>query len=180
MDENSCEVEIWVALLDGYAHAAVGHDYCANDVAGLVRSQEGGDLRDFLGTRGAANGRLAAVFGQIGLAIGLDGVGDVGDGIARADRVYADAVGDGLQRQRAGQLRQRALGRGIGGNAGKALVAGVGANVDDGAGAGGHHRTHGGAGEQEGTGGIDRQHLVPFRQAHLGDRAIDDDAGVVD
>ncbi|XZW83639.1 hypothetical protein ACT4VD_05125 [Acinetobacter baumannii] len=36
-------------------------------------------MRDFLGTRGEADSRLAAVFGQIGLAIGLNGVGDVGD-----------------------------------------------------------------------------------------------------
>lgn len=62
------------------------------------------------------------MFCEIGLTIRLVGIGNVGHGVTRANRIDADAVAYGLKRQRACELCQRALGCGIGGNAGKCPI----------------------------------------------------------
>ncbi len=61
--------------------------------------------------RGMANGRGFAVLGKTTRAVADHASKDVGDDIADSDRVDADAVLDGFERERAGQLVQCTLKR---------------------------------------------------------------------
>ena len=55
---------VWLqvcCLLNDDAHTAISHYDRANDEAGFIRSDEGDDFRNFLGLRGAFDGRELAV-----------------------------------------------------------------------------------------------------------------------
>jgi hypothetical protein len=61
-------------LLDGDAHAAVGHDHRADHVAGAIRGQECHDFGNFLGVGCAPDRCFFSVLGQIGLAISTESI----------------------------------------------------------------------------------------------------------
>jgi hypothetical protein len=61
-DEVSICGSYWAGcLLNDDAHTTIGHDDGTHDEAGFFRGEEGDDLRDFLGLRGAFDGGKLSV-----------------------------------------------------------------------------------------------------------------------
>ena len=67
--------------------------------------------------------KLAAIFAEC--------IEEVCDDITRADGIYADAVLDGFEGQRARELREGPLGRCVSGDTREGLIAGIGAGIDN-------------------------------------------------
>src|SRR5690606_23498385 len=80
-------------------HAAVGHDHRAHHEAGALRGEKGHHLGDLLRLRGATDGGGLAVLGEESGAVVHNIVEDIGDHVADADGVDADAMLDRLQCQ---------------------------------------------------------------------------------
>src|SRR5215211_8586726 len=99
---------------------------------------------------------------------------------ARRHRVHRDPLTRRLQGQAVGQPEQPRLGRGVVGLADVALLPNHRADVDDPAVAPVQHVLEHGPAEVEGAGQVDVDDPVPVLHAHLADRLVDGDAGVVD
>ena len=161
--------------------AAIGVDDLPGDEGGRVRGQEqrGADqVFRRLGARNALHGDDAFLLRRRhGLAL------DLGEGRARQDRIDGDVVGAELARHRPAHADQRGFRRDVMQIAGPAERHRAGGHVDDAAPFGAPHRRQHGARTQHRAGDVDAQHLFPFLERNLLERAHlqrREDSGIVD
>ncbi|MNM67010.1 hypothetical protein D3C81_785270 [compost metagenome] len=104
----------------------------------------------------------------------------VGDHIPHANSVHPNTMFDRFQRLGARQLRQRALGRGIGRDTGEGEVGRVGSNVHDRAALVLHHLLHCFSGVEERTRHVGLHLPFPIFAGHLDQGLVQDATGVID
>jgi len=104
----------------------------------------------------------------------------VGECITHTDGIDPDAVFDGLQCLCSCELGKRALGGGIGCNAGKGKVCGIGGDIHNGAGFALHHFLVCFTREKESAGDIGLHLPVPVLFCHLDDGFVENATGIID
>ena len=146
----------------------------------MLGREEGDHTGDLFWLSRTSDRRMFAIVRKGRPAVLVNVVEDVGHGIPRSHRIYANAMANRLHRECPGELRKRALRRGIGRDRGECLKARIRAHIDDGAAPIRDHGTHRLTGVQEDAPDVDGKDAVPIIQGHVHHQLVDDDTCIVD